>query len=53
MITKDELQKQIVATEAELEQVKSHLYRCDGAIQVLKHLLKTFDKADEVDDGSN
>ena len=33
------LKTQLTNTEAELEQAKAHVYRADGAIQLLKHLI--------------
>lgn len=39
-LTLDELKEQLAQTEAELEASKAHVYRCDGAIQVLKHLIE-------------
>lgn len=38
-ITLEDLQKQLKATEAELESVKAHAARCDGVIQLLKHFI--------------
>ena len=35
----DTLVKQLDAAERELEVAKSHVYRTDGAIQLLKHLI--------------
>ena len=32
------LDEQIAATETELENHKAAVYRCDGALQMLKHL---------------
>jgi phage shock protein A len=40
VIKLETLKEQLVATEAEFEQIKSHMYRCDGVIQMLKHLIK-------------
>lgn len=34
------LQEQLVASEAELEQAKATIYRLDGIIALLKHLIK-------------
>lgn len=33
------LKTQLATTEAELEQAKAHVYRADGAMQLLKHLI--------------
>ena len=38
----DTLVKQLEAAEQELEVAKSHVYRTDGAIQLLKHLIKQY-----------
>ncbi len=35
----DTIRQRLTSTEAELEQAKANVYRCDGAIIVLKHLL--------------
>jgi hypothetical protein len=40
VITLESLKEQLVASENELEQAKSHVYRCDGATQLLKHLIQ-------------
>lgn len=39
-ISLEELQSQLASTEIELEHAKSHVSRCDGAIQLLKHFIK-------------
>lgn len=35
----ESLRKQLAASEQELETAKSHIYRVDGAIQILRHLI--------------
>lgn len=35
-----ELESQLAHTENELELAKAHTHRCDGAIQLLKHLIQ-------------
>ena len=35
----EQLQTQLASTETELEQAKAHVYRCDGALQMLKHMI--------------
>lgn len=47
-ITLEDLQKQLVATEAELESVKAHAARCDGVIQLLKHFILDIESNKEV-----
>ncbi len=44
MITIESLREQLAATEIELEQAKAHLYRCDGSIQLLRHLISEAEK---------
>lgn len=53
MLNIDKLKKQLSDTEAEMEQVKAHLYRCDGAVQTLKHLIAQAEAPEEAEDGSN
>ena len=36
----DVLKEQLAHTEKEYETALAHLYRCDGAIQTLRHLIK-------------
>ena len=36
----ESLKEQLAAVEQEMEQAKSHVYRCDGSIQLLRHLIK-------------
>lgn len=36
----DLLKKQLEHTKQEFEQAKAHVIRCDGAIQLLEHLIK-------------
>lgn len=38
-MTIEKLKAQLAMTEAEFEVAKAHVSRCDGAIQMLKHLL--------------
>ena len=38
-INLESLKTQLAQTEVELEQAKAHLYRCDGVVQMLKHLI--------------
>lgn len=35
----DTLKKQLKSTETEFEQAKAHAYRCEGVIELLKHLI--------------
>ena len=35
-LTVDTLREQLATTELELENAKSHVYRCDGCVQLLK-----------------
>ena len=35
----DALKEQLRNTEREMEEAKAHVYRADGAVQVLKHLI--------------
>ena len=35
----ESLKEQLAAVELEIEQAKAHVYRCDGSIQLLKHLI--------------
>lgn len=35
----DTLKQQLLSTENDLEQAKAAVYRCDGAMQLLKHLI--------------
>lgn len=42
-----ELETQLAHTEQELELAKSHVHRCDGAIQLLKHLIEGAKKASQ------
>ena len=42
----DDLKKQLAASEAELEQAKAHVYRLDGAIQMLRHFISDAEKPD-------
>lgn len=35
----DKLKDQLATSEHEFEMAKAHVSRCDGAIQVLKHLI--------------
>lgn len=46
-ISVEDLKKQLAATESELEQAKAHVYRSDGAIQVLKHFIADAEKPAE------
>lgn len=48
MPTREDLEKQLAAFEVELEGAKAHIYRLDGAIQLLKNLLAQ-DKPEPVD----
>lgn len=41
-INVNSLKEQLIATEAELESAKAHLYRCDGVVQMLKHLIASW-----------
>ena len=34
------LREQLATTEQELEHARAHVYRCDGVIQLLKHLIQ-------------
>ena len=53
MSSLESLRKQLAETEAEWEQARAHLYRCDGAIQLLRHLIAESEKpAEEVEDGN-
>mgnify|MGYP001562868096 FL=1 len=38
-LTVETLREQLATTEQELENARAHVYRCDGCIQLLKHLL--------------
>jgi len=53
MIKMDDLKAQLAATEAEMEAAKAHLYRCDGALQVLKHLIAESEKPEDESHASN
>ena len=44
MVNVDALREQLAETEVEFEQAKAHLYRCDGSIQLLKHLIAQAEK---------
>lgn len=44
-ISISELEIQLAHTEHELELSKAHVHRCDGAIQLLKHLIEEAKKA--------
>ena len=44
MVNVDALREQLTETEVEFEQAKAHLYRCDGSIQLLKHLIAQAEK---------
>ena len=35
----ESLKEQLASTEQELEQARAHVYRCDGALQLLRHLI--------------
>ena len=48
----ESLKEQLVASEAELEQAKSHVYRCDGAIQILRYQISLLEQ-EALDDESN
>ena len=43
----EQLIKQLEASEAELEQAKAHVYRVDGAVQMLKHLIGQFQEPEQ------
>ncbi len=45
MPTVDELKKQLEATKSEFEEVRARLYRCDGVIQLLTHLIAEEEKS--------
>ena len=49
MITKESLQAQLDSSERELENAKAVVYRVDGIIQLLKHLLADFDEPEQVE----
>ena len=38
--------EELATTELELENAKSHVYRCDGCIQLLKHLIEQAESPD-------
>lgn len=42
-LTKESLQEQLKAAEDQLEQAKSVVYRCDGAIQAFKLMIEQID----------
>lgn len=42
------LQTALTSSEAELDHAKAYVSRCDGAIQVLKHLIALHEEGDEV-----
>ena len=46
-LTVETLREQLASTELELENARAHVYRCDGAIQVLKHLITVAEDPDE------
>lgn len=46
-ITRQELVDQLAHTEVELENAKSIVYRCDGVIQLLKHLISEIDNGEK------
>lgn len=41
------LEQQLASLEAEMENAKVVVYRCDGAIQVIRHLLTQIDEAEK------
>ena len=43
----DSLRTQLHETEIEFEQARSQMYRCDGAIQILQHLIADAEKPAE------
>lgn len=43
-ISVEELNEQLESAQLELEAAKAHVYRCDGAIQALEHILKTIEE---------
>lgn len=45
----DELKAQLATTENDMEQAKAAVYRCDGAIQILQHLIKEEQEIDVVE----
>lgn len=45
-ITLEQLKEQLAASEQELEVAKAHVYRCDGAIQILKGLIAQAEQPD-------
>ena len=38
-LTVETLREQLATTELELDNAKAHVYRCDGVVQMLKHLI--------------
>ena len=46
-LTEATLREQQQKTEQELEQAKAHVYRCDGALTMLNHLLAECAKPDD------
>lgn len=50
----DSLKEQLKATEQEFEAARSHLYRCDGVIQLLKNQIASLETpADTADEKSD
>lgn len=39
MINVESLREQLATTQAEFEEAKAHVYRCDGTIKLLLHLI--------------
>ena len=44
MINVESLREQLEATKAEFEEAKAHVYRCDGTIKLLLHLIAEAEK---------
>ena len=47
MINVESLREQLKASEVELEEAKAHVYRCDGVIRMLQHLIAEAEKPEK------
>ena len=45
-MTIENLKAQLAQTEREFEEVRAHLYRCDGVIQYLRHAIDNYPAAE-------
>lgn len=48
-MTLEQLKAQLAQSEVELEEAKAHVYRCDGAIQLLKFQISQLEAAPQVE----